>query len=190
MDYIITPTQVIKCEGNRTKPTGIVWSLLSRFNLRKLPILRTLYKKEKEAGNEIALKVIPRTPRAPKERMDSEGVVEEGAENEERAPRRGRGRDRGSRGNGRRGRGGIRSRRRQQSEQSGDEFKENSDPNAGKCPNVHLFKVLQFDSVMLNANVQTCVHMYVRMLPTDMRMCELQLSHPHILCLLCCCHLK
>lgn len=131
VDYILTPTQLIKCEGGRPKPAGIMWSEVTRNNLRKLPVLRTLIKKEREAGNEIKLKAVPRVQRPPRSGQESEDHADEHDEAEEQSPRVRRGRGRGRRGYSGRGRGGSRSRRRQQSEQSGDEFKENSDPNAG-----------------------------------------------------------
>ena len=96
--------------------------------MRKHPILRSLIKKEREAGVDVKLMRLPRVNHSPGK--DSYSAAEEQGEFEERAPRRGRGRGRGQRGYGRRGVG--RDRRRQQSEQSGDELKENHDPDAGK----------------------------------------------------------
>lgn len=130
----MTPTQLIKCEGGRPKPSGILWSQLSRINLRKQPVLRKLRKKEKDAGIDVTMKVLPRRQRSPQKTDGEEDAEAPERNNEERRPRRQR------RGSGRRGRyseneekrSNNRSRRRTKDDQSGDESKENVDPNHGE----------------------------------------------------------
>ena len=142
VDYILTPTQLIKCEGGRSKPAHITWSKLTRNHLRKHPILRTLIKKEREDGKDVTLMKVPRVQRSPPK--EPQNHAEEQEETEERAPRQGRGRGRGQRGYGRRGFG--RNRRRQQSEQSGDESREHYDQDAGLKPVlICIFTLLERD---------------------------------------------
>ena len=51
VDYIVTPTQILKCE-KRTRPANLIWSLLSKSTLDVLTVLRNLryqeWKKEKD----------------------------------------------------------------------------------------------------------------------------------------------
>eukprot|EP00105_Crassostrea_gigas_P011153 XP_011426704.1 PREDICTED: methenyltetrahydrofolate synthase domain-containing protein [Crassostrea gigas] len=56
VDYIITDTQVIKCNRTKPKPTGIIWSRLTPEKVRQVPILKHLREKEKEAGKDVTLK--------------------------------------------------------------------------------------------------------------------------------------
>lgn len=54
VDYILTPTQVIKCD-KRPKPTQIIWSLLSEEKLERIPILKKLRFMERQAGGNTML---------------------------------------------------------------------------------------------------------------------------------------
>jgi len=54
VDFILTPTQVIKCD-KRAKPKGIIWSLLSEEKLDRIPILKKLRFMERQAGNDTRL---------------------------------------------------------------------------------------------------------------------------------------
>lgn len=54
VDYILTPTQVIKCD-KRPKPTAIIWSLLTEEKLERIPILRKLRFMERSAGKDTRL---------------------------------------------------------------------------------------------------------------------------------------
>ncbi|XP_008838796.1 methenyltetrahydrofolate synthase domain-containing protein isoform X2 [Nannospalax galili] len=72
VDYIITPTRVIATGCARPKPAGIVWSKVSCEMLDKIPILRSLCEREKQAGKDVALaaepsgqRPAPRTGRRP-----------------------------------------------------------------------------------------------------------------------------
>lgn len=42
VDYVITPTRIIKCEKVYEKPKGILWDLLPNEKLNKIPILQEL----------------------------------------------------------------------------------------------------------------------------------------------------
>jgi len=54
VDYILTPTQVIKCD-KRAKPKQIIWSLLSEDKLERIPILKKLRFMERQAGRDTRL---------------------------------------------------------------------------------------------------------------------------------------
>ncbi len=55
VNYICTPTRLIDCPL-RPKPSGIIWSMLTREKLRQIPILRKLRAKEKAMGKTVTLK--------------------------------------------------------------------------------------------------------------------------------------
>lgn len=63
VDYIVTPTRVIKCAdfhstdaGSRpAKPAGLIWSLLNDENLKRIPVLRRLRYREWKAGKNVHL---------------------------------------------------------------------------------------------------------------------------------------
>lgn len=42
VDYIITPTKVFKCEGERRRPRGILWEHLDRNKIGSIPLLKEL----------------------------------------------------------------------------------------------------------------------------------------------------
>jgi len=42
MDYIVTPTRVIKVERRKEKPKGIVWEKLPKYMLKEIPVLYEL----------------------------------------------------------------------------------------------------------------------------------------------------
>lgn len=54
VDFILTPTQVIKCD-KRAKPKGIIWSMLSEEKLERIPILKKLRFFERQAGRDTRL---------------------------------------------------------------------------------------------------------------------------------------
>ncbi|XP_056384340.1 methenyltetrahydrofolate synthase domain-containing protein isoform X2 [Hyla sarda] len=56
VDYILTPTRVIKTNCTRPKPQGIIWSKISREMMSKIPILRKLQEIERRAGKDVTLK--------------------------------------------------------------------------------------------------------------------------------------
>ncbi|KAL7870937.1 hypothetical protein SRHO_G00084340 [Serrasalmus rhombeus] len=57
VDYIITPTTIIKTECQLPKPQGIIWSKLDAEMLEKIPILKKLQDLEQKAGKDVTLKV-------------------------------------------------------------------------------------------------------------------------------------
>ncbi|XP_036441431.1 methenyltetrahydrofolate synthase domain-containing protein isoform X1 [Colossoma macropomum] len=57
VDYIITPTRIVKTECQHPKPQGIIWSKLDAEMLEKIPILKKLRALEQKAGNDVTLKV-------------------------------------------------------------------------------------------------------------------------------------
>ncbi|XP_070565841.1 methenyltetrahydrofolate synthase domain-containing protein-like [Ptychodera flava] len=56
VDYILTPTQLIKCEGTLPKPTGIIWRKLTLEKFNQIPILKNLRFREEKAGKDVRLK--------------------------------------------------------------------------------------------------------------------------------------
>lgn len=59
VDYILTPTRVIKTDCTRPKPTGIIWSKISHEMMEKIPILKKLWDKERLLGKDVTLKDEP-----------------------------------------------------------------------------------------------------------------------------------
>ncbi|NXV83911.1 MTHSD protein, partial [Atlantisia rogersi] len=55
VDYILTPTRTIKTNCKRPKPQGIIWHKVSYEMLGKIPILKSLRYKEKQAGKDVTL---------------------------------------------------------------------------------------------------------------------------------------
>ncbi|XP_045047791.2 methenyltetrahydrofolate synthase domain-containing protein isoform X5 [Desmodus rotundus] len=55
VDYILTPTRVIATGCARPKPAGVVWSKISGEMMGKIPILRNLRSREKQAGKDVTL---------------------------------------------------------------------------------------------------------------------------------------
>ncbi|XP_075796076.1 methenyltetrahydrofolate synthase domain-containing protein isoform X4 [Pelodiscus sinensis] len=56
VDYILTPTRTIKTGCKRPKPQGIMWHKISYEMLGKIPILKNLRYRERQAGNDVTLK--------------------------------------------------------------------------------------------------------------------------------------
>ncbi|XP_031702410.1 methenyltetrahydrofolate synthase domain-containing protein isoform X2 [Anarrhichthys ocellatus] len=59
VDYILTPTRVIKTNNLFPKPLGIFWNKLTTEKLEKIPILKKLRALEEEAGKDVTLGVAP-----------------------------------------------------------------------------------------------------------------------------------
>ncbi|NWW28133.1 MTHSD protein, partial [Falcunculus frontatus] len=55
VDYILTPTRTIQTNCKRPKPQGIMWHKVTSEMLGKIPILKTLRSKEKQAGKDVTL---------------------------------------------------------------------------------------------------------------------------------------
>ncbi|XP_077610220.1 methenyltetrahydrofolate synthase domain-containing protein isoform X1 [Crocuta crocuta] len=60
VDYIVTPTRVVATGCERPKPAGILWSKISCEVMGRIPILRSLRYREKQAGKDVALRDEPR----------------------------------------------------------------------------------------------------------------------------------
>ncbi|XP_078139699.1 methenyltetrahydrofolate synthase domain-containing protein isoform X3 [Centroberyx gerrardi] len=124
VDYILTPTSVIKTDCQRPKPQGIIWTKLDTDKLEKIPILKKLLALEEQAGKDVTLGTAPaaeepglqadqkpkrQSRRRPRRntQQDAEGESKEDSRQENRAqseqkPRRGPARVRKeSRGDGR-----------------------------------------------------------------------------------------
>ncbi|KAM3876987.1 methenyltetrahydrofolate synthase domain-containing protein [Diretmus argenteus] len=59
VDYILTPTRVIKTECQRPKPPGIIWAKLDTDKLEKIPVLKKLLALEEQAGKDVMLGMVP-----------------------------------------------------------------------------------------------------------------------------------
>ncbi|XP_051799446.1 methenyltetrahydrofolate synthase domain-containing protein isoform X1 [Acanthochromis polyacanthus] len=59
VDYILTPTRVIKTNCQLPKPQGIIWTKLDAEKLEKIPILRKLRALEEQAGKDVTLGAAP-----------------------------------------------------------------------------------------------------------------------------------
>ncbi|XP_048119043.1 methenyltetrahydrofolate synthase domain-containing protein isoform X2 [Alosa alosa] len=59
VDYILTPTRVIKTGCTHPKPPGIIWSKIDTDMLEKIPILKKLRALEQEAGKDVTLNKSP-----------------------------------------------------------------------------------------------------------------------------------
>ena len=56
VDYIVTPTKIITCEGDRQRPTGIQWSKVTPQMLKEIPVLKDLREKERKLGRDVMLR--------------------------------------------------------------------------------------------------------------------------------------
>ena len=88
VDYIVTPTRVIQCEGTNTKrPPGMIWSLLSAERISRIPVLGRLRYREWKAGKDVRL---AGETEAPVELTDVVPAENEDDEVDNRRPRIGR----------------------------------------------------------------------------------------------------
>ncbi|XP_059926890.1 methenyltetrahydrofolate synthase domain-containing protein isoform X1 [Gadus macrocephalus] len=55
VDYILTPTRIIKTDCLLPKPEGIIWAKLNKYMLEKIPVLKKLRALELAAGKEVVL---------------------------------------------------------------------------------------------------------------------------------------
>ena len=58
VDYIVTPTEVIKTNCTRSKVKGIIWSKLDKERLKRIPVLKKLRKMQRANGIDVRLRVI------------------------------------------------------------------------------------------------------------------------------------
>ncbi|XP_051884642.1 methenyltetrahydrofolate synthase domain-containing protein [Pristis pectinata] len=56
VDYILTPTQVIRTDCKCSKPQGIIWSKVDSETMKKIPILKSFRFREKQGGKDVTLK--------------------------------------------------------------------------------------------------------------------------------------
>uniref|UniRef100_G1SHN6 Methenyltetrahydrofolate synthase domain-containing protein n=1 Tax=Oryctolagus cuniculus TaxID=9986 RepID=G1SHN6_RABIT len=75
VDYILTPTRLIATGRERPQPAGITWSKISPEMMEKIPILRSLRRREEQAGKDVALRDVAGSQRAapPGERQEAPG---------------------------------------------------------------------------------------------------------------------
>ena len=127
VDYIVTPTRVIKCENRPVKPAGLIWSLLDADKINAMPILRKLRYREWKAGSKDVKLQGETDPPASLE--DEELKMEDDVERKPRRKsfRRGFGRRRGG---GRLTSGGDTEDRRNDGD--GDSRKVNGSPRRGR----------------------------------------------------------
>uniref|UniRef100_A0A8C7TYX2 Methenyltetrahydrofolate synthase domain-containing protein n=1 Tax=Oncorhynchus mykiss TaxID=8022 RepID=A0A8C7TYX2_ONCMY len=59
VDYILTPTRVIKTDCQRPKPQGIIWTKLNAEMLEKIPVLKKLRALEEEQSKDVTLGTHP-----------------------------------------------------------------------------------------------------------------------------------
>jgi 5-formyltetrahydrofolate cyclo-ligase len=48
VDYVVTPSRTLQVEGDKQKPSGIYWDLLTETEIRSIPPLETLWKRAGE----------------------------------------------------------------------------------------------------------------------------------------------
>ncbi|XP_026176374.1 methenyltetrahydrofolate synthase domain-containing protein isoform X1 [Mastacembelus armatus] len=59
VDYILTPTRLIKTNCPLPKPQGIIWTKLDTEKLEKIPVLKKLRALEEQAGTDVTLGAVP-----------------------------------------------------------------------------------------------------------------------------------
>ncbi|KAM4833967.1 methenyltetrahydrofolate synthase domain-containing protein isoform 3-T3 [Thomomys bottae] len=59
VDYILTPTRVIVTGCTRPRPAGITWSKITCEMLEKIPVLRNLRDRERQAGKDVSIQAEP-----------------------------------------------------------------------------------------------------------------------------------
>uniref|UniRef100_A0A673ZQP3 Methenyltetrahydrofolate synthase domain-containing protein n=1 Tax=Salmo trutta TaxID=8032 RepID=A0A673ZQP3_SALTR len=86
VDYILTPTRVIKTDCQRSKPQGVIWTKLNAEMLEKIPVLKKLRALEEEQGKDVTLGTHP--PQQPRERARREPRRDREPRSEGDRPRR------------------------------------------------------------------------------------------------------
>lgn len=86
VDYILTPTRVIKTDCQRPKPPGVIWTKLNAEMLEKIPVLKKLRALEEEQGKDVTLGTHP--PQQPRERARREPRRDREPRSEGDRPRR------------------------------------------------------------------------------------------------------
>ena len=89
VDYIVTPTRVIRCEEATAKrPAGMIWSLLNAERIGRIPILGQLRYREWKAGKDVRLEGEAEPPEELTDVTPPENDEEEGDGRRPRVPRR------------------------------------------------------------------------------------------------------
>ncbi|XP_067447002.1 methenyltetrahydrofolate synthase domain-containing protein isoform X1 [Thunnus thynnus] len=113
VDYVLTPTRVIKTNCQSPKPQGIIWTKLDTEKLEKIPILKKLRALEEQAGKDVTLGAAPaaaepvlqsgqpkrQTSRRPRQntQRDAEGESKQDSKQDKRAETEQRARQRPAR---------------------------------------------------------------------------------------------
>ncbi|TKS70080.1 Methenyltetrahydrofolate synthase domain-containing protein [Collichthys lucidus] len=79
VDYILTPTRVIKTNCLRPKPQGIIWTKLDTEKLERIPVLKKLHALEDQAGKDVTLGAAPLAAEPDSAQLESGKKAEETA---------------------------------------------------------------------------------------------------------------
>lgn len=58
VDYILTPTRMIKVDNRLPRPPGVIWGILSKRRLDLMPVLQALKARHEAEGREVVLKEV------------------------------------------------------------------------------------------------------------------------------------
>ena len=50
LDYVVTADEIIECDGDMPRPSGIYWDDLTPSKIRQIPLLKKLHEQAKDAG--------------------------------------------------------------------------------------------------------------------------------------------
>ncbi|XP_057706004.1 methenyltetrahydrofolate synthase domain-containing protein isoform X1 [Corythoichthys intestinalis] len=179
VDYILTPSRVIKTNCLLPKPQGIIWTKLYPEKMEKIPILKKLLALEEQAGKDVTLGEAPpsseplpqsdapkkQSRRRPRQKSARQNVQEETMEeksvepegNARQRPARVRKESRGSEGE-------VAERRKRRKGQTGKNTKEKNSEEAGG-------EVLNTSKTPLSVTT-----VYLGGIPTGLRVSELKTS--------------
>lgn len=92
VDYILTPTRVIKTNCQLPKPQGIIWSKLDAEKLEKIPILQKMRALEEQTGKDVTLgvestKAKPSQAKKPTARRPRQNTQKDVEEEPKQAPK-------------------------------------------------------------------------------------------------------
>uniref|UniRef100_A0A8D2ZHK4 Methenyltetrahydrofolate synthase domain-containing protein n=1 Tax=Scophthalmus maximus TaxID=52904 RepID=A0A8D2ZHK4_SCOMX len=178
VDYILTPTRVIKTDCQLPKPQGIIWTKLDSEKLEKIPVLKKLRALEEQGGKDVTLGAVPpasepglhadqpkrQTRRRPKQytQKDDEGDSrqEKRAEGEQKPRMRPARVRKESKGDGRRGDEGEINERRER--KSGGNMKEKGPEEGGS------------EAASQRKLPQSVTTVYLGGIPAGMRVSELK----------------
>ncbi|KAG7230200.1 hypothetical protein INR49_012333 [Caranx melampygus] len=78
VDFILTPTRVIKTNCQLPKPQGIIWIKLDTEKLEKIPILKKLRALEEQVGKDVTLGEVPAPPEPDLQTSQPKGKIDGG----------------------------------------------------------------------------------------------------------------